>query len=883
MQYTIQIRQTYNNIDEFDTMVWYSTLNMKDKITRLSKGITDIEAPAMRIIPELFCEPVYPDKDNSFVLELASDNNISIKGICFADNPRISVEPRAFAGKRVHITIEVSALGLDEGDRIEGEFTLVTNGGELSVPFEFDAAKVQHVGLAAGFAELSAYDKADNAAQTDAVRNPLSFDVSSKQQSDEDDDQGQDISAYPEEGAELVNDEHGISLNGDKADKDVKVNYEAELSDLICSCDTSGYAFRMYEAAIKRGININGLYESYVRAYPVDCDEEMPTEVFIYFSYETDADHGILKKLYRNILLHKEHDSETYMHYERAMSSFAMSNALKLAIDDELAFIYDSMLYPDMIDARAAELLPDIFKCRRIELKSGSADYLTVSYDGLDTAVRSDVISGICFVPVYFKDAVYKFYSFSENGTSDEVTNCISYENRQLFDRPDIIRRCFELNPEHKMLLFSAVREISDRGLQSDEEINVVRRAFTELKLSPKLRRSLLDKLCDYGSPSLWLDDLVNASDYKGDTGRRLFALLCSDPSCDIIKALELIHNCGADKLDIRDVAAVVTQCIEKKQLPTDEDGTSPYFVSLAKYIFDLGAANKTIESFLSDEYEGGSESMYELLLSLMKHGAKLKELPEKILTVKLFAGNKEHLDECFELYINKCEYTELLIRAYLTSRCADAFLYEEQVGSIMYEALRSYAKSAPEALNLPLIYRLALTSYYADIDELDEDETELLRRMSDDLIAMGLVFRYTKKLRKKIHVPDDICSRFYVQFNAQSDDRPKLLTRILPDNEEYRVTDMQRVYKNIYVMSTVLFKGDELQYIIYNSEHDENAAAEGVISVRKYHRQRDAVFASLDTMTKAVEDRDVGLLKETMLEYAERTETVKLLFDLEK
>ena len=147
----------------------------------------------------------------------------------------------------------------------------------------------------------------------------------------------------------------------------------------------------------------------------------------------------------------------------------------------------------------------------------------------------------------------------------------------------------------------------------------------------------------------------------------------------------------------------------------------------------------------------------------------------------------------------------------------------------------------------------------------------------------MGLVFRYTKKLRKKIHIPDDICSRFYVQFNAQSDDRPKLLTRILPDNEEYRVTDMQRVYKNIYIMSTVLFKGDELQYIIYNSEHDENAAAEGVISVRKYHRQRDAVFASLDTMTKAVEDRDVGLLKETMLEYAERTETVKLLFDLEK
>ena len=857
---------------------------MKDKITRLSKGITDIEAPAMRIIPELFCEPIYLDKSSGFTLELASNNNISIKGICFTDNPRISVEPRAFAGKRVHLTIEASTQGLEEGDRIVGELTLVTNGGELAVPYEFDAARVQQVGLAAGFADARIIDSADKSEQTDIVRNPLSFDVSYRQQEDEEEADRQEEDAFSEDAAAFGADgEQSTDLNVAKEDKNAKARIEGELSALIRAADTSRYAFRRYADAIKRGSNINGLYESYVRAFPADSDEEMPQEVFIYFSYETDADHGILKKLYRNILLHKDRDSETYMHYERAMSSFAIGNALKLAIDDELAFIYDRMIYPGMIDARAAELLPDIFKCRRIELKNGTADYMTVSYEGLDTVVRSDVISGVCFVPVYFKDAVYKFYSFSENGTASEVTNSISYENRELFERPDIIRRCFELNPGHEMLLFSAAREISERGLKSDEEVNVVRRAFAELKVSHKLKHSLLDKLCDYGNPSLWMEDLVNEADYKGETGRRLFALMCNEPSCDIIKALELIRKCGADKLDIRDVAGIVSQCIEKKQLPQDESGTSPYFVSLAKYIFDAGAADKTIESFLSDEYEGGSESMYELLLSLMKHGAELKELPEKILTVKLFAGNKEHLDECFDIYINRCEYTELLIRAYLTSRCADAFLYEEQVGSIMYEALRSYAKAAPEALNLPLIYRLALTSYYADIDKLDEEETELLRRLSDDLIAMGLVFRYTKKLRKKIHIPDDICSRFYVQFNAQSDDRPKLLTRILPDNEEYRVTDMQRVYKNIYIMSTVLFKGDELQYIIYNSEHDENAAAEGVISVRKYHRQRDAVFASLDTMTKAVEDRDVELLKETMLEYAERTETVKLLFDLEK
>ena len=841
-----------------------SCFNMKDKITRLSKGITDIEAPAVRIIPELFCEPIYQERSSSFVLELASDNNTSVKGICFADNPRISIEPRAFAGRRVHFTIAVNTAGLEAGDRVSGELILVTNGGELSVPYEFAAAESRHSGPEAGFVFDTDSDEpyADNpygSGHTDIIRNPISFDITAVKHTTE-----------HEEAADVVN----------TTDTEEE---EAELSRLIRTGDTSDYAFRKLSDAVNKGLSINGLYESYVRAFPVDYDEKMPDAVYIYFSYETDADHGILKKLYRNILLHNERDSEYYMRYERAMSRFATGNALKRMMDDELAVIYDRMIYPDMIDVRAAEIFPDIFKCRRIEIKSGTADYLTVAYEGLNTVMRSDIVSGICFVPVYFNDAKLRFYSFDTENGAQEVTDSISYDSRAVFDRPDIIRRCFELAPKHEMLLLSAAREIAARGLSSEEETAVVRRAFTELHISRRLRRSLIDKLCDYGSPSLWLNDLITDDDYRGDAGRRLFAVLCTAQGSDLSKAYKLIEHCGADKLDIRDIAGVVSQIIANGTAPADENGTSPYFVSLAKYVFDCGAADKTIEQFLSEEYEGGSESMYVLMLTLMKHRVSIANLPEKILTVKLFAGNREHIDETFDIYINKSEYNDLLIRAYLTSRCADAFLYEAEVGDIMYEALRSYTKSAAEPLDLPLIYRLALTSYYADVEKLDEEETELLRRLSDDLIAMGLVFRYTKKLRKKIHIPEDICSRYYVQFNAQGDERPKLLTRILPDNTEYRVTDMQRVYRNIYIMSTVLFKGDELQYIIYNSEHDENAAAEGIISVRKYHRQRDAVFASLDTMTRALEDRDIGLLKETMLEYAERTETIKLLFDLDR
>lgn len=838
---------------------------MRDKITRLSKGITDIEAPVIEIMPEFFSDTIILGHDNGFILELISTNGCTIKGICFTDEPRISAEPRAFSGRRIHININVNTCGLEENDVLKGQLTLVTNGGERFFPYTFTAGKgeISLIGAELMYADLQQEEEQHPAVITED--NPLSFDVVSHD-------------AEPETDEEL---KEQMDILCSELPEDEAL-FDGVLAALIRSENRSLYAFRMYTEAIKRGININRLYESYVYAYPDDCGEAMPREVFIYFSYESSADRGILRKLYANVLDHMDRDSELYAYYEQAMGSYAIGCALERRIDDELVRLYDRMLYPGMVDPKAAEILPDIFKCCRISVSSGDADFLTVSYRGLNGSVHAEIISGVSFVPIYFKDADIHFFKTIEWQEPQDVTDSVSYESRELFARPDMLKRCFELVPEHRMLLLSAIREIADRGLNSENEIAVVLRGLKELDIDSELRGRLIDKLCDFGSSAAW-KGILKVSDYEGLAGGRLFGLLADDPDNNAAEAWNVLKQRGVDKLNYEDAAKLAVWMIANGHVPHDKDGIQPYFVAVCKYLYDKGISSDVLLDFLAEEYEGGSEEMYALVKLLLERGRDIAGLPEKILTVKLFAGTKEHIDECFGIYIEHCAYTELVVRAYLTVRCADAFLHEEDVDRSVYEALDSYVKGSSDPVSLPLIYRLALTAHYADAESLDNRETELCQTIMDDLIATGLVFRYTKKLRKKIRIPEDICSRFYVQFNAPGDDVPKLLTRILPDNTEYRVTDMHRVYKNIYVMSTVLFKGDKLQYIIYNSDSDEHAAEEGMISVAKYHRQRDEVFASLDTMTKAIEDKDIGLLKETMLEYAERTEMIKLLFDLEK
>lgn len=100
-----------------------------------------------------------------------------------------------------------------------------------------------------------------------------------------------------------------------------------------------------------------------------------------------------------------------------------------------------------------------------------------------------------------------------------------------------------------------------------------------------------------------------------------------------------------------------------------------------------------------------------------------------------------------------------------------------------------------------------------------------------------------------------------------------------MPDDETYHIEEMRRVFKNVFVASVVLFTGDELHYIVYDSASSRDAAEEGVINVTKVHRQGNERVRALNRMMKAIETGDEEQLKESMLSYVENAETVCALF----
>ena len=128
---------------------------MRERINRLARGIVDPELPKLFLSPETVEETLGSNSIYKRELFLSSENNIYVKGLAYSTHSRVRILNNAFGGLRNHITYEIDTSWCGNGDTIRGTINLVTNSGELEVPFLF------HVEMMASIRVLSTLDTVD--------------------------------------------------------------------------------------------------------------------------------------------------------------------------------------------------------------------------------------------------------------------------------------------------------------------------------------------------------------------------------------------------------------------------------------------------------------------------------------------------------------------------------------------------------------------------------------------------------------------------------------------------------------------------------------------------------------------------------------------------
>lgn len=652
------------------------------------------------------------------------------------------------------------------------------------------------------------------------------------------------------------------------------------------NCRENRY-FHWYEEALAKGVSLTGLYEYYLYALPLNYGFLLPKEVLMYFSYGTRLDDASRAKLYMNIIRYMQPDTSLYHQYERDMEQFTMIQLMKGRVDRRLVVLYQQMIYPEVIDRKAAKVLPAILRTYRIRIDNPNIRYVIVCYEELKEEDAYPVKEGVAYVPLYLDHPVILFQDQYGNRYSD-----ISNRRTPAMDQDvnkELLERCYEEYPEHPMLCLQNAGEIIKRGLNSEDEVLVLEKAAEEMKLRSFFRRRILTDMIAYHMK------LVR----NPEKGRRSDAgyLLGIDPDkltreerCGIHEALTCQNYLAEVWARVREygIEGISEDCLLKLcswKILKDLSGEDAFVTALAWKLYASGHADSVLTDYLCEYYNGSGKDMFRLMQQGKKEHIELYDLAERLLAQMLFTGDDSHLDLVFECYASSRKTGESLPKAYFTRKSASYFMEGKETGDKVFAYLEGVVQAASDMQRVPTIYLLALCRYYSELREMDEERKRLCQMMVDELYLEGRVFSWLKKLGSFVKLPDTLTDKTILEYrsgHAPSALKPRIMIRILPAEQEFHPDEMRRVYADIYVNQKVLFAGETMEYQIYDMEDGtEVLKEEGRLLPQTEGMPSVGRFADLNEICQDVAELREDTLKEKMKKYVTDKEKAENLFSL--
>ena len=110
---------------------------MKEKISRISRGIIDTEQPRITITPESILGEVFCGQVLKSEVRIACEDRFFLRGLVYTTDQRVKPASPYFSGSNAYIGYTVDCDRLQPGAVIDGEFRLVSSGGEFTVPYSF--------------------------------------------------------------------------------------------------------------------------------------------------------------------------------------------------------------------------------------------------------------------------------------------------------------------------------------------------------------------------------------------------------------------------------------------------------------------------------------------------------------------------------------------------------------------------------------------------------------------------------------------------------------------------------------------------------------------------------------------------------------------------
>ncbi len=425
------------------------------------------------------------------------------------------------------------------------------------------------------------------------------------------------------------------------------------------------------------------------------------------------------------------------------------------------------------------------------------------------------------------------------------------------------------------------------KGVETEEEVLLLEDTLSRLKLNPVYEKKLLGLVTDYYCKKAASDTdqgeerctfliQMDKSLLDNQTRKKICEILIR---CNYLReAYDMLVDYQMEDIDSEKLLDLCTRMILQQLFDQDE-----HLLYLAEKVFEAGKADSVILDYLCEHYNGTTSRMYEILIQAAGAHVETYDLEERLLAQMLFTGSCAQIDSVFDLYMKRKQTRESMVKAYFTQKCIQYFLEGKEIDATIFGYLKNAVNASMNKEKLPTIYLLALTRYYGEQKglEISEEEKKQLQMMLDLLLEGGMVFPYMKQLAGLVSVPEDIMDKTMIEYRGDKNRQPWIEMRILPQEEHFTREEMRRVYQGIYIKEITLFKGETLEYQIY--ERKETGAVlvkeDRAVCSLQTEAKENSRFACLNQMSEALTEQDPEGLLEAMEDYVKKSMALGILF----
>lgn len=636
----------------------------------------------------------------------------------------------------------------------------------------------------------------------------------------------------------------------------LKLLYEKKKSDdtlqavcvlLMKGGKTDPSYFTWYEQAVLKNFPITRLYDYYMLSMNLNGERNIPKRVLMYFSYQNELSVAQSAYLYAYIVRNKEKISDIFISYREQIERFLLKQLYNGKIDRNLAYLYQEIVFKEMLTPDNAGQLASLLYMHCISVKDKHIVNIVILEPRMKRERKYPVNNGKAFVALVGNE----YTLLLEDAYGNRYFKTSEYSTERYFLPRKLLPSLEKYATDH--LLFDLFVCEENKELVYITEQNVDRYRYLELEedIETEYKNAVRMKLISYWFDKdncTALDDIlkkISPEDVLAEERNELIRLMVIRGFYQ--KAFDFVLSYGAENMEPKVLVRVAASILENDGLVESREMTYVIFSA-----FERGKYNETVLRYLVNFYKGTSKNLRNIWRAASNFGVDTYSVCETMMLQTIstgaFIGDEVQI---LKQYVSGGAKAEVE-GAYL-SYCAYEFFVHDRVVDeyFFYEMERIYIMEK----ELPQVCMLALLKHHSqNLDSLSEQTKSTIEEMIRILyLKKNIVMPFFTKFKSFSTEAQELSNLSIIEYKGNPDSTVILhyiISREQDESTGYIKEDMINMYGGVFVKSFLLFFGETLQYYITEEYANKEQLTESG-SIQK----SDAAGSELDDRFNVVND----------------------------